>query len=193
VVEVNTIRNGSTNIFLAPLPAELLHLPVPAPDSLDVYVNGVPSACTNPAGYGNCTFSHSKAYTPIITDVTPLVLEFETDSRVQLDITGQGFNSDVTGNRVMLDQRECNITLATSTKIECEIGDDTPGGDRELTVYVDNLGYAAPNNYTVQVKTAYILDVSPKVLHASRSADVASGTVVHIKGKVGAVTQSLSL
>jgi hypothetical protein len=67
-VSVGLVQQGSTNIFLGPIPAQLLSQPVPNPDAISLAVNDVVATCRATAG---CRFSHSAAATPTITAVTP--------------------------------------------------------------------------------------------------------------------------
>lgn len=177
--------NGSTDFFLSPIPTELLSLAVSTPHTLGVHIKSIPTACTSPDGHGNCTFRYDAASTPNISDYTPKTLMFEGDSTAELTITGSGFNADPALNRVLLDATPCNITAASDTRITCYVTDDTPGGTRKLGVYVDNLGFAAPHNQEVQVRTAFVQDAEPKVLHANGNAQETTLTMVNIHGKVG--------
>lgn len=44
-VTVSTLQIGSSDLFYGPIPADLLRLPVPTNKSIQLEVNGVPSAC----------------------------------------------------------------------------------------------------------------------------------------------------
>lgn len=67
-VSVTLVQQGSPNIFLGPIPAQLLSQPVTHPDAISLAVNNVVATCRASAG---CRFSHSAAATPTITAVTP--------------------------------------------------------------------------------------------------------------------------
>jgi len=180
------VANGTTDIFLGPIPTELLSVPAGSPHTISMHVNSVPSACTAPEGPGSCTFQYDLASTPNITGFSPSTLDFENATTAELSITGSGFNANITRNRVMLGSTPCNITAASETSIVCFVDDSTPGGMRELQVYVENLGFAAPNNQEVQVRAAFVLDVEPKILHANAAAAQPTLTMVTVTGKVGA-------
>jgi hypothetical protein len=66
-ITITTIRNGSTDVLLGPIPAELLQMPVPYNDSIQLEVNGIAAACAEGVA---CRFSHAANRTPRITGVT---------------------------------------------------------------------------------------------------------------------------
>ena len=69
-ITISTLRNGSTDILLGPIPAELLQVPVPYSDSVQLEVNGVAAACAEDVA---CRFSHAANMTPQIRNVTQAV------------------------------------------------------------------------------------------------------------------------
>lgn len=109
---------------------------------------------------------------------------FSGATTAELVITGTGFSTDPTQNRVTLDASPCDITAASATSITCLVKDDTPGGTRELGVYVANLGYAAPHAQEVQVSAAFVQSVTPTVLHANGAATDTTYTMVTVQAKV---------
>lgn len=110
-VSVSVVQEGSTALFYAPIPADLLRVPVPSNKGIVLEVNGVPSACgatlegtaglvpggTIAAGaLAACDFATSAAATPVLSSVVPngtivpvniLVGSIATRSYVDLDVS----------------------------------------------------------------------------------------------------------
>ncbi|EFJ47176.1 hypothetical protein VOLCADRAFT_92353 [Volvox carteri f. nagariensis] len=88
---ITTVWNGTTDAFYAPIPTEFLRLAVSQPGTINLQVNGVPSACADASGI--CGFLYSDAATPRITGVSPTRLAFSSQASLPLTITGSGFSS----------------------------------------------------------------------------------------------------
>ncbi len=62
------------------------------------------------------------------------------DSTV-LTITGTGFHTTASNNTIMIGGVTCNVTTATDTEIQCDIGAG-PAGSHDVIVNVDGKGTA---------------------------------------------------
>lgn len=161
---VPTVRNGSTNLVYTPIPAELLRLPVPISNTIEVKVNGVPAACgaTGPSG---CAFTYAQAATPVITSVTPTTLAFNGTDSLQINITGTGFYY---GTTVTVGGAPCRTSLVTLTAVRCNVsaanapsGDaPVPSGVQPVALNVASKGFAS-GNFSVTVHTLRIDSVTP--------------------------------
>lgn len=79
VISSISLRNGTTDLFLAPIPTEITRLAVAQPNTVEVVVNGVPAACSNPAA---CTFGYTQERTANITAVNPSVVSVVSVCRI---------------------------------------------------------------------------------------------------------------
>ncbi|EFJ47175.1 hypothetical protein VOLCADRAFT_92352 [Volvox carteri f. nagariensis] len=154
---VVTDENGSTDAFYAPIPTEFLRLAVSQPGTINLQVNGVPSACADASGI--CGFLYSDAATPRITGVSPTRLAFSSQASLPLTITGSGFSSGPSVE-VRVGTALCNVTSVTATQITCNVPDTAPAGVRLVSVNVAGLGFAdgAPN---VTLETLYVTGSAP--------------------------------
>ncbi|EFJ47178.1 hypothetical protein VOLCADRAFT_92358 [Volvox carteri f. nagariensis] len=154
---ITTVWNGTTDAFYAPIPTEFLRLAVSQPGTINLQVNGVPSACADASGI--CGFLYSDAATPRITGVSPTRLAFSSQASLPLTITGSGFSSGPSVE-VRVGTALCNVTSVTATQITCNVPDTAPAGVRLVSVNVAGLGFAdgAPN---VTLETLYVTGSAP--------------------------------
>ncbi|XP_021358207.1 fibrocystin-L-like [Mizuhopecten yessoensis] len=122
---MHTVRDGEYRID--PLYGEMLQT-AHGKHQVTVTINDVPSRCT-----GSCTYEWSSGSTPVINNITHVQeLPYTT-----AHISGNGFSDNLSNNIVTIGGIICNVTMATSTLITCDI-DNVTGG--EHTVAVDVLG-----------------------------------------------------
>jgi hypothetical protein len=167
--------NGGTDVFWAPIPGDMMALPVASPGSLSLDVNGVSAACLHPSGL--CSFTYDAAATPAVTAISPTRLGLNgTDADATLTISGSSF---LPGTAIRLEPAggssagasiACNVTQAIgTTQLACRLvassGQTLAAGQYQLVVDVPGQGYAA-NAPTVTLDTLKALSVSPSAVAA---------------------------
>jgi hypothetical protein len=69
-IAVSTLVNASSDLLIAPIPAEWLQVPAIDPWAVQLEANGIGTACDDDARAG-CTFLYAMDSTPSITSVVP--------------------------------------------------------------------------------------------------------------------------
>ncbi|KAG2432951.1 hypothetical protein HXX76_008679 [Chlamydomonas incerta] len=184
-VYVEETVQGSTRQLFGAIPTEMTALASTVPVDLAVRVNGIPSGCGSPRGAAGCTFTYSAALTPSVTAISPATYVFPSTAgfaTLTMTITGAGFNANLTGNEVFLDDdTPCAITAASATAITCQLPNTGAGGARLVRVRVGGKGFAASANVgvvTVSVRVLAVTGVSPAVVSATGGA-----TVLNVTGR----------
>ncbi|KAK3587658.1 hypothetical protein CHS0354_042441 [Potamilus streckersoni] len=153
-----------------PIPGDMLRTPHTCPQAL-LYINDIPNKCT-----GDCCFHWSSEVTPTVTAISP-----SSGTLAQgtvLTITGTGFNGTTTSNnQVVIGGKECTITMATTTSINCNVGNG-PIGSYKVEVTVSGKGRAShPTGSAVMFQyTAGINSMSPS------SGSLGGGTALTMTG-----------
>ncbi len=150
VLQLALERRGMTDMLFAPIPANMLHLPVPTRGSIRLSVNGVNAVCSSPEGAGSCAFAYDDSLTPSVTEVRPTTLSFAAGAAAPaLEVWGSGFapataeGGSSTGVAVMLGGVTCRVLQADAGYVRCSLGPGLPAGRHQLTVRVAGRGDAA--------------------------------------------------
>lgn len=81
---------------------------------LNVNVNNQNSSCDS----NNCTITISSAYTPLISSISPNIVN---DSNTQVEIIGQNFGSNLSQITVKIGRQYCLASNVSDTKIDCKL------------------------------------------------------------------------
>ncbi|XP_072025342.1 fibrocystin-L-like [Amphiura filiformis] len=166
--EVTRIVEG--RLFMAPIPGEFLRLPYDEPQ-VEVMVNYIPSTC---AVNGSCAFSYDLGSTPEIDSITPT--SGSQYNSTSITISGRRFSDDVLENNVTIGGIVCDVTSASETSLECDVG---PGaiGNYTVVVNVDSKGFAAYPNGDVQFEyETGVIGVDPE------NGSTVGGTQITVSG-----------
>lgn len=139
-------RNGSMDQLFAPIPGELLHLPVAVNSTVVVKVNGVPASCAAADGSTNCTFSYSEsaASLPAMVSVSPSAVTFTAAGDVaNLTIAGSGFGSSAAAVAVAIGRAACRVLELTDSSVLCQLAaGEARAGSRQVGLVVQGAGQA---------------------------------------------------
>ncbi len=153
-IAVLQTRNGTTDQLFAPIPGDLLRLPVPSPDLISVKVNGAPASCTADDGYTNCTFAYSSsaATLPAMASIDPPTISFASPADVaNVTISGSSFGASAAAVAVTIGRATCRVLAASDTQVTCQLAAAAArAGTRQVAMLVQGAGQAT-GNLTVDI------------------------------------------
>ena len=98
---------------------------------LTVLINGLYTAeCGIATG---CTFKYSDEMTPVVTNVSPTIIQ--GPGTIMLDINGTGFSTIPADNKIYIGEYPCSPIQSTSNSIQCQM-DPIPAGMYELSLMI---------------------------------------------------------
>ena len=148
-----------------------------------VTVNDIPASCNLGTGQNAiqatnatpCTFHYRKSERPAVYGISPMSGTIGTI----VTITGDGFSTILSENVIMLGATPCVVTSATSSAIQCEVGQSL-AGPQVLSVRVESKG---TSNATADSDSPLIFMYTLSVTAVSpNSGSLAGGTNITITG-----------
>jgi hypothetical protein len=182
-IAVLQTRNGTTDQLFAPIPGDMLRLPVGAPDLISVTVNGALASCAAEDGAAGCAFSYSSsaATLPALASIDPPTISFTSPSDVaSVTIRGSGFGASAAAITVTIGRATCRkVVAASDTELSCELAAAAArAGTRQVALLVQGAGQAT-GNLTVAISMA---GGSGSAINGTVSLAASGITLVNISG-----------
>ena len=145
-IAVLQTRNGTTDQLFAPIPGDLLRLPVASPHLISVKVNGAPASCAAEDGSTNCTFTYSSsaATLPAMASIDPPTISFASPADIaNVTISGSGFGASAAAVTVTIGRATCQVVVASDTSVTCRLAAAAArAGTRQVAMLVQGAGQA---------------------------------------------------
>lgn len=126
-------------------------------------------------------FQYTDAATPTITSISP-----QTGSAGNnIVISGTGFDTNNSGNKVTVGDKDCTVSSSTATQISCTTDASLSGGSHP--VVVDVTGKGSTNNNTLFTITFAISGINPA------DGSIAGGQKVTISGSGFTTTATVTI